>query len=104
MAKKSSVVMARVSPEIKIKAEEIMTSLGIPASVVINALYHQIIYTKSVPFSLELPNNFPSIETMGEKEFDEMMESSIRQAENNEGTAFDVAFAEIKSEIKNGKI
>ena len=43
MATKSANVMARVEPDIKAKAEAILARLGIPASVVINALYHQII-------------------------------------------------------------
>ena len=100
MAKKSSVVMARVAPEIKIKAEEIMTSLGLPASVIINALYHQIIYTKSIPFSLELPSEMPTLETISDKDFDELMSSSLRQAENNEGLSIEEAFGEIREDIK----
>ena len=38
-----------------------------------------------------------------EKELDEMMESSIKQAESNEGLAIDEAFLELQNEIKNMK-
>lgn len=38
MATKSANVLARVEPETKEKAETIMSELGLPASVVINAL------------------------------------------------------------------
>lgn len=48
MAAKSANVMARVEPDIKVKAEAIMARLGLPASVVINALYHQVIYTNGM--------------------------------------------------------
>ena len=48
MATKSANVLARVEPEIKEQAESIMSQLGLPASVVINALYKQIIMTKSI--------------------------------------------------------
>ena len=51
MATKSANILARVEPEVKEQAEEILSKLGIPASVVINMLYKQIIMTKSIPFS-----------------------------------------------------
>ena len=50
MSVKTANVIARVEPEIKVQAEEILNKLGIPVSVVINALYHQIIYTNGIPF------------------------------------------------------
>lgn len=57
MATKSANVLARVEPEVKEQAESIMSQLGLPASVVINALYKQIIMTKSIPFLLTLPKD-----------------------------------------------
>ncbi len=50
MAAKSANILARVEPEVKEQAESIMSKLGLPASVVINALYKQIIMTKRIPF------------------------------------------------------
>ena len=50
MAIKTANVLARVEPEIKEKAETILSQLGVPASTVINMLYRQIIMTKSIPF------------------------------------------------------
>jgi len=55
MAIKTANVLARDEPDIKEKEESIMAKLGIPASVVRNMLYKQIIMTKSIPFSLSLP-------------------------------------------------
>ena len=59
MATKTANVLARVEPDIKAKAEGIMAQLGVPASVVINMLYKQIIMTKSIPFSCRssIPTN-----------------------------------------------
>ena len=45
MATKTANVVARVAPDVKDQAEAIMDQLGIPASVVINSLYKQIIMT-----------------------------------------------------------
>lgn len=55
---KTANVMARVEPSVKEQAEEIMEMLDIPVSVVINALYKQIIMTRSIPFSLSVPAGF----------------------------------------------
>lgn len=43
MAARTANVMARVEPDVKEQAENILDRLGVPASVVINALYKQII-------------------------------------------------------------
>lgn len=51
MAAKTANVLARVEPDVKEKAESIMSQLGVPVSVVINMLYKQIIMTRSIPFS-----------------------------------------------------
>ncbi len=48
MATKTANVLARVEPEVKEEAESILNQLGIPASVVINMLYKQIIMTKGI--------------------------------------------------------
>ena len=100
MAIKSANVIARVEPDVKKKAEEILASLGVPASVVINALYHQIIYRNGIPFSLDVPKRVPSLENMNEEEFDSMMKSSLSQAKNNEGKPIDEAFESILERIK----
>lgn len=56
MAKKTATVLARVDPELKEEAEKILDQLGIPASLLINMLYKQIVMTKSVPFGLSIPS------------------------------------------------
>lgn len=56
MAAKTANVLARVEPDVKEQAESILAQLGVPASVVINMLYRQIIFTKSIPFPFTLPS------------------------------------------------
>ena len=51
MAMKTANVTARVHPEIKQQAEEVLEQLGIPVSVLIDSLYRQIIMTQSIPYS-----------------------------------------------------
>lgn len=99
MGTKTANVMARVEPSIKAKAESVLDSLGISASVVINALYHQIIYTKSVPFSMALPSGIPSLNNMDSESFNKMMATGLEQAENDDGVDLKTAFDEIRAKI-----
>lgn len=99
MAGKTANVMARVEPEVKEEAEMIMGQLGIPASVVINMLYKQIIYTKSIPFSLSLPKKPVARDAMGMDEFDGMMERGLEEARNGKARLASDVFREIRQEI-----
>ena len=100
MATKSANVLARVEPEIKEQAESIMSQLGLPASVVINALYKQIIMTKSIPFSLSLPKEPPASDSMTAKEFNSVMETGLSQAMNDQSRSATDVFADLRREIQ----
>ena len=52
---KTATVSARIDEDVKDQAEDIMRQLGIPVSVVINTLYHQIINKNGIPFTLPSP-------------------------------------------------
>jgi addiction module antitoxin, RelB/DinJ family len=100
MATKSANVLARVEPEIKEKAESIMSQLGLPASVVINALYKQIIMTKSIPFSLSLPKEPTALDSMDTEEFDSMMQTGLSQAQNDQSRPVADVFADLRQETR----
>lgn len=96
MAVKSANVLARVEPEVKEKAEAILSKLGIPASVAINALYKQIIFTKSIPFPLSLPAEPMSLDSMASAEFDAFMETGLSQAKADQSRPIAEAFADLR--------
>ena len=96
MATKTANVMARVAPDVKAQAESVMEQLGIPASVVINALYKQIIMTRSIPFSLSIPSEPVALDEMDETEFNAMMEKGYQQAVSGDAKPVKEAFAEIR--------
>lgn len=99
MAAKSANVMARVEPDVKERAEQVMAQLGLPVSVVINALYRQIIMNNGLPFSLSIPPHLPSREQMSSAEFDEMMAKGLEQAKNGQGKSLDEAFQILEASI-----
>ena len=102
MATKTANVLARVEPDVKQQAEEIMSQLGIPVSVVINMLYKQIIMKKGIPFSLSLPSAPVTLDEMDKATFNAVMENGLKQAKNGESLNAEDVFNSIRKEIANG--
>lgn len=93
MATKTANVLARVEPDVKEQAEAIMAKLGVPASTVINMLYKQIIMTRSIPFSLSIPNAPTARDEMDAAAFDAMMGEGLAQAKAGQGVPLNDAFS-----------
>lgn len=98
MATKTANVTARVHPEIKKQAEEVLEQLGVPVSVLIDSLYRQIILTNSIPYSFSLPA-MPTRDTMTDAQFNAVMAKGLEEAKNGKGKDVDEAFAEINTSI-----
>ena len=101
MATKTANVLARVEPDIKAKAEGIMAQLGVPASVVINMLYKQIIMTKSIPFSLSVSNSFQTLDEMNEEEFELMMQKGLTDAKAGRSCPVNSVFNDLRQKIND---
>lgn len=99
MANKTANVLARVEPDIKEKAESIMAKLGVPASVVINMLYKQIIMTKGIPFPLTIPNAPMALDEMGAAEFGAIMQKGLDEAEADRSRPASEVFSELRREL-----
>ena len=56
---RTSNVFARVEPEIKDQAEQVLAQLGIPMSNAIGMFLRQIIMHKGIPFDMRLPARQP---------------------------------------------
>ena len=97
---KDSTVSARVENNIKNEAEEILQKLGVPVSVVINSLYRQIIYHHGVPFSLTVPADPKTIDTISKTEFNAMLQHSYKQALAGEGRPIEDVFADLERSFK----
>lgn len=95
MAAKTANVLARVEPDVKEQAEAIMAKLGVPASTVINMLYKQIIMTRSIPFSLSVPNTPMARDEMDTADFDAMMTEGLAQAKAGQGLPLEEAVQQL---------
>ena len=98
MATKTANVTARVHPEIKQKAEEVLEQLGIPVSVLIDSLYRQIIMTNSIPYSFSVPA-LKTRDAMSEEQFNEVMAKGLSEAKNAQGVSVEDAFVDINKSI-----
>ena len=99
MAVKTANVMARVEPDVKDQAESIMTQLGVPASVVINMLYKQIIMTRSIPFSLSVPKPPIARDEMDTANFNSIMQQGLDEARTDHSRPATSVFSELRQEI-----
>lgn len=100
MATKTANVMARVEPSVKEQAEAIMDMLGIPASVVINTLYKQIIMTRSIPFSLSVPSAPVARDEMDEAAFNAMLMRGLNEAKADHSREASNVFADLRRELQ----
>ena len=72
MATKTANLYARIEPDVKKQAEEILLTLGIPVSNAINMFYKQIILQRGIPFDVKIPYRHPlDMSKMTEAELDE---------------------------------
>ena len=75
MAVKSANLYARIEPEVKERAESILSTLGIPASNAINMFYKQIILQRGLPFDVKIPSSHPlDMSTLSEAELNSELE------------------------------
>lgn len=99
MAIKTANVLARVEPDIKEKAESIMAKLGVPASVVINMLYKQIVMTKSIPFPLSIPAVPMALDEMDGAAFDAIMQKGLGEAKADRSRPASEVFSDLRQEL-----
>lgn len=92
MAARSANVNVRVEPDVKKQAEDILEKLGVSTSAFINMTYRQVIMKRGIPFSVELPSGIKTLDTMTDAEFDEMMQTGLKQAKKGESVPYEEAF------------
>lgn len=100
MAIKSANVAARVEPEIKEKAETILSELGIPVSTAINMFYRQVVLWNGMPFRPAIPANRPlARDEMSREEFDARLEIGFTQAKADQSSPADEVFSRLIEEV-----
>lgn len=96
MANKTSNLYARIEPETKASAENILEALGIPVSTAINMFYRQIILHNGLPFKAELPQNPLNVSSMTESQFNTEIDKGYKSMLKGETVLAAEAFDQIK--------
>ncbi len=97
---KTANVNARIDTHIKEQAEMILSRIGLPRSVAIDAFYRQIIMHGGMPFSLTIPESkLPARDEMSTEEFNKMMEVGLAQAKADDSFDIDEVFSELGVDI-----
>ena len=65
---RTSNVFARVEPDIKEQAEQILSELGIPMSNAVGMFLRQVVIQRGLPFEVKLPNRPLCLEDMSDEE------------------------------------
>ena len=87
---RTSNIYTRVEPEIKERAEKILTQLGIPMSNAITIFLRQVVLHNGIPFDMKLPQNMPvSLESLTDAEFNTEIEKGFNDIADGKVTSAD---------------
>ncbi len=78
---RTSNVFARVEPEIKEQAENVLNQLGIPMSNAVGMFLRQVIIQRGIPFEIKLPNKKP-VAIENKEQLDKEIAKGIDDIEN----------------------
>ena len=99
MAAKSANLYARVEPDVKERAEEILAALGIPASNAINMFYRQVILQQGLPFDVKIPRRHSlDVSRLSEEERNRELEKGYADIEAGRTRPAREVFAELRRE------
>ena len=94
MTQKSANIYARIEPDVKKEAEQILSSLGISASSAINMFYKQIILKKGIPFDISLVDSSKiDVSRINEAELSAELEKGYAQIAQGKVKSAKEAFA-----------
>lgn len=101
MAAKSANLYARIEPDVKEKAESVLSALGIPASNAINMFYKQIILQRGLPFDVKLPSSrLIDMSVLSKAELDVELEKGYADIEAGRTRDASAVFADIRKDYK----
>ena len=97
---KSANLYARIEPEVKEQAEQILSTLGIPVSNAINMFYKQIILQRGIPFEVKIPITHPlDMSVMDEEDLNRNLEKGYQDMAEGRTRPADEVFAGIRKEF-----
>ena len=90
-------VFARVEPDIKKQAEDILLQLGIPMSNAISSFLRRIILQRGLPFNVTLSNPLPiGVNGLTKESLDKALQAGLSSIESDKG----ISSNQVRSDFK----
>lgn len=97
---RTSNVFARVEPEIKEQAEQVLERLGIPMSNAVSMFLRQVVLQRGIPFEMKLPQTaLPNYDSLTREQFDAEMEKGMADVKAGRVYSADTIEAEMKRDF-----
>lgn len=97
---KTSNIFARVDPEVKEQAEQVLDRLGIPMSSAVGMFLRQIVLQRGIPFEMKLPQEVPLVYgSLTKEQFDSEMEKGIEDIRESRVYSADTIENEMKRDF-----
>lgn len=94
---RTSNVFARVEPEIKEQAEQVLDRLGIPMSNAVSMFLRQVVLQRGIPFEVKLPQETPlAYGFLAKEQFDAEIEKGMADIREGRVYSADTIEAEMK--------
>ena len=97
---RTSTVYARVEPEVKEQAEEVLNELGIPMSNAVGMFLKQVVLHHGIPFEVKIPIEKPlAYGSMTKEEFDAEIKKGMDDIRNGRVYTAEQIKAEMKRDF-----
>ena len=93
---KSSNLYVRIEPELKERAEAILSALGVPVSTAITMYYKQIVLQRGIPFKAKLPEPPLNVNCKTDAQLDAALEKGYAEAMDGHTIPLEQAFEDIR--------
>lgn len=93
---RTSNIFARVEPDLKEQAEQVLSQLGIPMSNAVSMFLHQVVLQRGIPFEMKLPNNAPlNYQDLSKEQFDAEIQKGMDSLDSGKGYSAESIAAEM---------
>ena len=97
MSTRTSNIYARIEPEVKEQAEDILNALGIPMSNAIGLFLRQVVIHRGIPFDMKLPPKKPlSMDSLTEAELNAEIQKGVDDIKAGRVRDAEEVFAEMQ--------
>ncbi len=97
---RTSNIFARVEPDLKEQAEQVLSQLGIPMSNAVSMFLHQVVLQRGIPFEMKLPNSAPlNYQDLSKEQFDAEIQKGMDSLDSGKGYSAESIAAEMRRDF-----